>query len=236
VPPSTPKESLGFSPRGMFLRILPRIRPLPAACSGTLNGPQFSRISKSTDTAVFERARLHEHLQNRGCNIFERARLQPCRLPRQKRAWALQAAEKLDTEGGGGFNPRISPPESTPALAAEERLPPIRPKSQVFPQPVQPPRAVFRHPAQDSASSRSLFSRRGPLPRKQLKRSSCPKSRTDFPAESTDCRRGRAVNPPSLKCQSLFVGGHGFLSLGIIEKKRASGCHLLALPGPKGET
>ena len=32
---------------------------------------------------------------------------------------ALQAAEKLDPEGGGGFNPRIMPTESTRALAPE---------------------------------------------------------------------------------------------------------------------
>jgi hypothetical protein len=34
--------------------------------------------------------------------------------------WALQAAEKLDSEGGGGFNPRIKPAESTRSLAPEE--------------------------------------------------------------------------------------------------------------------
>jgi xanthine/CO dehydrogenase XdhC/CoxF family maturation factor len=36
----------------------------------------------------------------------------------------LQAAEELSPEGGGGFNPRINPPESTSALAAEGRLSP----------------------------------------------------------------------------------------------------------------
>ena len=32
----------------------------------------------------------------------------------------LQPAEKLNPEGGGGFNPRIKPAESTRALAPEE--------------------------------------------------------------------------------------------------------------------
>jgi ribosomal-protein-alanine N-acetyltransferase len=35
---------------------------------------------------------------------------------------AVQAAEKLNTEGDGGFNPRVRPIESTPALAAEGRF------------------------------------------------------------------------------------------------------------------
>ena len=39
--------------------------------------------------------------------------------------WALQAAEKLDPEGGGGFNPRIKPTGSTRALAPEGRFSPI---------------------------------------------------------------------------------------------------------------
>jgi hypothetical protein len=34
---------------------------------------------------------------------------------------ALQAADKLDSEGGGGFNPRIKPKESMRALAPEGR-------------------------------------------------------------------------------------------------------------------
>ena len=45
---------------------------------------------------------------------------------------ALQAAEKLDPEGGGGFNPRIKPTESMPALAAEGRFPPISPETSSF--------------------------------------------------------------------------------------------------------
>jgi hypothetical protein len=49
---------------------------------------------------------------------------------------ALQAAEKLDPEGGGGFNPRIKPTESTRALAPEELFPPILPGTSLFPQPV----------------------------------------------------------------------------------------------------
>jgi hypothetical protein len=48
------------------------------------------------------------------------------RLYREKKATGPnQPAEKHDTEGGGGFNPRMTPPESTPALAAEGHDPPI---------------------------------------------------------------------------------------------------------------
>ena len=39
-----------------------------------------------------------------------------------------QAAEKFDPEGGGGFNPRIVPTESTRALAPEGRFSPISPE------------------------------------------------------------------------------------------------------------
>ena len=45
-----------------------------------------------------------------------------------KSGGALQAAEKLGPEGGGGFNPRIKPAGSMPALAAEGRVSPISPK------------------------------------------------------------------------------------------------------------
>jgi tRNA (guanine37-N1)-methyltransferase len=45
---------------------------------------------------------------------------------------ALQIAEKLVTEGGGGFNPRIKPTESMRALAPEGRLPPISPEIPSF--------------------------------------------------------------------------------------------------------
>jgi hypothetical protein len=59
---------------------------------------------------------------------------------------ALQAAEKLDPEGGrgpqrrvlvagveeGGFNPRIKPTESTWALAPEGGFPPISPEIPSF--------------------------------------------------------------------------------------------------------
>jgi hypothetical protein len=44
----------------------------------------------------------------------------------------LQAAEKLDLEGGGGFNPRIKPAESTRALAPEGRYTPISPQIPSF--------------------------------------------------------------------------------------------------------
>jgi TPP-dependent pyruvate/acetoin dehydrogenase alpha subunit len=39
----------------------------------------------------------------------------------------IQAAEKVKTEGGGGFNPRVKPTESAPALAAEEHFLPVSP-------------------------------------------------------------------------------------------------------------
>jgi Zn-dependent protease with chaperone function len=45
---------------------------------------------------------------------------------------AVQHAEKLDSEGDGGFNPRVRPIESTQALAAEERSLPVPPD---FPNP-----------------------------------------------------------------------------------------------------
>jgi hypothetical protein len=37
----------------------------------------------------------------------------------RKKRWASAPAEGLDTEGGGGFNPRIKPTESARALAPE---------------------------------------------------------------------------------------------------------------------
>jgi hydrogenase maturation protein HypF len=45
---------------------------------------------------------------------------------------ALQAAEKPDLEGGGGFNPCIKPAESKRALAPERNFPPVSPESQSF--------------------------------------------------------------------------------------------------------
>jgi hypothetical protein len=42
--------------------------------------------------------------------------------------WASQPAEKLDLEGGGGFNPRIKPTESALALAPEGFFLPVSPK------------------------------------------------------------------------------------------------------------
>ena len=44
----------------------------------------------------------------------------------------LQSAEELDTEGGGGFNPRKKPTESTPTLAAGGRPPLISPETEPF--------------------------------------------------------------------------------------------------------
>jgi hypothetical protein len=45
---------------------------------------------------------------------------------------AKQAAEKLHSEGGGGFNPRIKPAESTRASAPEEPILPISPENLPF--------------------------------------------------------------------------------------------------------
>ncbi len=45
---------------------------------------------------------------------------------------AKQAAEKLDAEGGGGFNPRIKPIESMAALAVEEQNLQIVPEIALF--------------------------------------------------------------------------------------------------------
>src|ERR1700722_3463414 len=54
--------------------------------------------------------------------------------------WALPAAEKRPSEGGGGFNPRIKPAEIAPALAADGLSLRFQRKSRVFPQPLQPPK------------------------------------------------------------------------------------------------
>jgi probable rRNA maturation factor len=66
--------------------------------------------------------------------LIERAGLQsrpkrtlPGRTSSKSLVPAKQAAEKLKAEGGGGFNPRIKPAESTRALAPEERFPPDLP-------------------------------------------------------------------------------------------------------------
>jgi hypothetical protein len=49
-----------------------------------------------------------------------------------KKPRALQAAEKLTSEGGGGFNPRIKPSESIPALAADGPFPSFSPTTPSF--------------------------------------------------------------------------------------------------------
>jgi primosomal protein N' (replication factor Y) len=49
-------------------------------------------------------------------------------------AGAKQAAEKVNPEGGGGFNPRIKSRETTWALAPEGCFPPKLPESGLFPQ------------------------------------------------------------------------------------------------------
>src|ERR1035437_7955937 len=43
-----------------------------------------------------------------------------------------KATEKLDPEGGGGFNPRIRPAKTARALAPEGRFPPISPEITSF--------------------------------------------------------------------------------------------------------
>ena len=48
----------------------------------------------------------------------------------------IQAAEKLETEGAGGFNPRIRPAKSARALALEGCFPQIPLGISVFPQPL----------------------------------------------------------------------------------------------------
>jgi hypothetical protein len=48
--------------------------------------------------------------------------LNPAAFSGSNRLLARQAAEKLKTEGDGGFIPRVSPAKSTPALAAEGRF------------------------------------------------------------------------------------------------------------------
>ncbi len=50
----------------------------------------------------------------------------------QNESGALQAAEKLDSEGGGGFNPRIKPVKPTRASAPEECFLPISPGTPSF--------------------------------------------------------------------------------------------------------
>jgi hypothetical protein len=50
----------------------------------------------------------------------------------QNKFSALQAAEKLATEGGGGFIPRIKPIKSTSALAAEGMFSGALPQTKPF--------------------------------------------------------------------------------------------------------
>jgi hypothetical protein len=61
----------------------------------------------------------------------------------QMRRWALQAAEKPDPEGGGGFNPRIKSAESKRALAPEERFPPVSTENHSFSAACLAPRERF---------------------------------------------------------------------------------------------
>ncbi|MGB6688513.1 MAG: hypothetical protein WBE76_11775, partial [Terracidiphilus sp.] len=51
-------------------------------------------------------------------------------------SWALQVAEKLEPEGGGGFNPRIKPAESKGLQPRKETFHRFHAKCRVFPQPV----------------------------------------------------------------------------------------------------
>jgi 2-oxoglutarate dehydrogenase E2 component (dihydrolipoamide succinyltransferase) len=64
----------------------------------------------------------------------------------QTNAPALQAAEKPDAEGDGGFNPRVTPIESTLALASEGRIPPISPETTTFPAASLPPEGELSNP------------------------------------------------------------------------------------------
>jgi len=54
--------------------------------------------------------------------------LQTIRIP----SAAKQAAEEIDPEGDGGFNPRITPAESTRALAPEGFSPSDSPRIPLF--------------------------------------------------------------------------------------------------------
>jgi len=75
----------------------------------------------------------------RGCFkwlLCNRTRLQSCRNCNKVKMRTLQVEKKLRSEGGGGFNPRIRPAESTRALAPEERFHRFCPNLGLFPQPV----------------------------------------------------------------------------------------------------
>jgi len=75
----------------------------------------------------------------------------------QNEEGALQAAEKLVAEGGGGFNPRIKPTESTRALAPEERLPPISPEIPSFSAASLAPEGMHRQEPQPPQRARVIL-------------------------------------------------------------------------------
>src|ERR1017187_8573986 len=52
------------------------------------------------------------------------------------RDWVIQAAEKLGTEGGGDFNPRIKPAESAGFSPGRTVLRDLLHKIRLFPQPL----------------------------------------------------------------------------------------------------
>jgi hypothetical protein len=74
-------------------------------------------------SAIASRRKLHS---------LKASRITACGKLRHSKGTALQAVEEFDTEGGGGFNPRITPAESTPALAAEGLFASISPEIQSF--------------------------------------------------------------------------------------------------------
>jgi glutamate racemase len=71
----------------------------------------------------------------------------------QNERWASQPAEKLASEGGGGFNPRIKPAESAWASAPEERLSASLPENSPVSAACSAPEG---HSAEPSATASSL--------------------------------------------------------------------------------
>ncbi len=102
-----------------------------------------------------------------------------------------QAAEKLNSEGGGGFNPRIKPTKSTRALAPEERSPQISPELLSF-------SAACKAQVDLAASAARL--------------KSCPDTNQLFPA----AYKAGEGNPPSPDEPALALvvsGGHTHIYL-----------------------
>ena len=89
------------------------------------------------ETANLNRPSLVPRNRNRRDRVISERCVQApgCPIPGLK-IETRQAAEKLDPEGGGGFNPRVKPTESMWALAPEGRFAQFHPESRVFPQAV----------------------------------------------------------------------------------------------------